>query len=828
MANMVLGTVKPIKIEDEMRSSYLDYAMSVIVSRALPDVRDGLKPVHRRILYAMNDMGLTHASPHRKSARIVGEVLGKYHPHGDTSVYDAMVRMAQDFSLRYPLVDGQGNFGSVDNDPPAAMRYTEVRLARIAGEMLVDIEKNTVNFMPNFDDSLQEPRVLPTQLPNLLLNGSSGIAVGMATNIPPHNLGEVCDAISYLINNPGATIDELTQFIKGPDFPTAGIILGREGIKSAYATGHGKVVIRAKARVESIARAGRQQIVVTELPYQTNKADLVETIAELVKDKKIVGISELRDESDRHGMRIVIELRREAQPEQVLNNLYKYTAMQSAFFANMLALVDGQPRVIGLKEALQYYVDFRHEVITRRSRFELKEARARAHILEGLKIALDNIDRVIATIRKSETVEVARQSLMADFGLSQIQAILDMQLRRLANLERRKILDEYAEVLKTISYLEDLLANPRRMLLLIKEEVTNLKSKYGDPRRTEIVEHGEVQFREEDLIPHQRMVVTLSNRGYVKRVPARLYTPQHRGGKGIIGMVTREGDPVRLLTVADTHDILYFFTNRGKVFSLKCHELPADGSRVAKGTAVVNLFPVIEGERVTAMVAVTDFVPDTYMLMATTGGEIKKTAVDKFAAVRSSGLIAMDLAEGDELVAACLATDRDDVILVTQKGQSIKFTVARLRASSRTSGGVRAIRLASGDRVVSMDKAEVEAFLLVVTSGGFGKLTPIRQYPRQHRAGGGVRTFKTAEKTGEVTASRVVSLSEQVMIISALGIVTRTPVKEKDPRRGITTQGRSTEGVRLMKLDSGDEVVAVASFDGEKDKNSDKDKKEGK
>ena len=830
MANMVLGTVKPIKIEDEMRSSYLDYAMSVIVSRALPDVRDGLKPVHRRILYAMNDMGLTHASPHRKSARIVGEVLGKYHPHGDTSVYDAMVRMAQDFSMRYPLVDGQGNFGSVDNDPPAAMRYTEARLARIAGEMLVDIEKNTVNFMPNFDDSLQEPRVLPTQLPNLLLNGSSGIAVGMATNIPPHNLGEVCDAISYLINNPGAMIDELTQFIKGPDFPTAGIILGREGIKSAYATGHGKVVIRAKARVESIARTGRQQIVVTELPYQTNKADLVETIAELVKDKKIVGISELRDESDRHGMRIVIELRREAQPEQVLNNLYKYTAMQSAFFANMLALVDGQPRVIGLKEALQYYVDFRHEVITRRSRFELKEARARAHILEGLKIALDNIDRVIATIRKSETVEVARQSLMADFGLSQIQAqaILDMQLRRLANLERRKILDEYAEVLKTISYLEDLLANPRRMLLLIKEEVTNLKSKYGDPRRTEIVEHGEVQFREEDLIPHQRMVVTLSNRGYVKRVPARLYTPQHRGGKGIIGMVTREGDPVRLLTVADTHDILYFFTNRGKVFSLKCHDLPADGSRVAKGMAVVNLFPVIEGERVTAMVAVTDFVPDTYMLMATTRGEIKKTAVDKFAAVRSSGLIAMDLAEGDELVAACLAIDRDDVILVTQKGQSIKFAVARLRASSRTSGGVRAIRLASGDRVVSMDKAEVEAFLLVVTSGGFGKLTPIKQYPRQHRAGGGVRTFKTAEKTGEVAASRVVSLSEQVMIISADGIVTRTPVKEKDPRQGITTQGRSTEGVRLMKLDSDDEVVAVASFDGEKDKNSDKDKKEGK
>jgi len=817
---MVLGAVKPINIEDEMRSSYLDYAMSVIVSRALPDVRDGLKPVHRRILYAVNDMGITHAGPHKKSARIVGEVLGKYHPHGDTSVYDAMVRMAQDFSMRYPLIDGQGNFGSVDNDPPAAMRYTEARLARIAGEMLVDINKDTVDFMPNFDDSLKEPKVLPTRLPNLLLNGSSGIAVGMATNIPPHNLGEVCDAISYLIDNPGAAIDELTQFIKGPDFPTAGIILGREGIKNAYATGHGKIVVRARARAESIDRTGRQQIVVTELPYQTNKAYLMEKIAELVKDKKIVGISELRDESDRQGMRIVIELKREAQPEQVLNNLYKYTAMQSSFFANMLALVGGQPRVISLKEALQYYVDFRHEVITRRSKFELKEARARAHILEGLKIALDNIDKVIATIRKSETAEVARQNLMTGFGLSQAQAqaILDMQLRRLANLERRKVLDEYAEVVKTIAYLEDLLANPRRMLLLIKGEVDELKSKYSDPRRTEIIEHGVVQFREEDLVPHQRMVVTLSERGYVKRVPARLYTPQHRGGKGIIGMVTREGDPVRLLTVADTHDNLLFFTNRGKVFCLKCHEIPADSSRVAKGMAVINLFPVTEGERVTAMVDVTDFTPDTYMLMATSQGEIKKTAVDNFASVRSSGLIAMDLAKGDELVATCLATDQDDIIFVTQKGQSIRFAVASLRASSRTSGGVRAIRLTSGDNVVSMDRAEVDACLLVVTTGGFGKLTPISDYPRQHRAGGGVKTFKVIEKAGKVAAARVVSLSEQVMIISAAGIVTRTPVKEKDPRKGITTQGRGTQGVRLMKLDPGDEVVAITSFVGEKGK----------
>jgi len=827
---MVLGTVKPINIEDEMRGSYLDYAMSVIVSRALPDVRDGLKPVHRRILYAMNDMGLAHASPHRKSARIVGEVLGKYHPHGDTSVYDAMVRMAQDFSMRYPLVDGQGNFGSVDNDPPAAMRYTEARLARIAEEMLVDIDKDTVDFMPNFDDSLKEPRVLPTRLPNLLLNGSAGIAVGMATNIPPHNLGEVCDAIAYLIDSPGATIDELIQFVKGPDFPTAGIILGQEGIKNAYATGHGKVVIRAKARVESITRMGRQQIVVTELPYQTNKADLVETIAELVRDKKIVGISELRDESDRQGMRIVIELRREAQPEQVLNNLYKHTAMQSSFFANMLALVGGQPKVISLKEALQSYIDFRHEVITRRSKFELKEAKARAHILEGLKIALDNIDKVIATIRKSETAEIARQSLMANFELSQAQAqaILDMQLRRLANLERQKILDEYAEMVKKIAYLEDLLANPRRMLLLIKGEVDELKSRYGDPRRTEIAEQGEVQFREEDLIPHQRMAVTLSNRGYVKRVPARLYTPQHRGGKGIIGMVTREADAVKMLTVADTHDILFFFTNRGKVFSLKCHELPVDSSRVARGIAVINLFPVAEGERVTAMVPVTYFTQDTFMLMATCLGEVKKTAVANFASVRSSGLIAMDLAEGDELVAACLATDQDNIIFVTQKGQSIRFAVGSLRASSRTSGGVRAIRLAPGDQVVSMDKARADAYLLVVTAGGFGKLTPISQYPRQHRAGGGVRTFKIADKTDEVVAAKVVSPSNQVMIISAGGIVTRTPVKEKDPRQGITLQGRSTQGVRLMKLESGDKVVAIASFDGEKDKGAHKEAKKGK
>ncbi|MBA7634085.1 DNA gyrase subunit A [subsurface metagenome] len=812
---MVLGTTKPVNIEDEMRSSYLDYAMSVIVSRALPDVRDGLKPVQRRILYAMNGIGLSHASAYKKSARIVGEVLGKYHPHGDTSVYEAMVRLAQDFSMRCVLVDGQGNFGSMDNDPPAAMRYTEARLAAIAERMLVDIDKETVNFVPNFDDSLTEPSVLPTQLPNLLVNGGSGIAVGMATNIPPHNLGEVCDALSYLIDNPEATIEELIPFIKGPDFPTGGIILGQEGIKHAYATGHGRVVVRAKTHVGDIPGVGRRQIVVTELPYQTNKAALVEKIAELVKDKKIGGISELRDESDRQGMRIVIELRREAQPRQVLNNLYKHTPMQSTFFINMLALVDRQPRVISLKEALQYYIDFRHEVITRRSQFELKVAKARAHILEGLKIALDQIDRVISTIRKAETADEARRNLMTGFGLSQAQAqaILDMQLRRLANLERRKILDEYTEVLKNIAYLEDLLSNPRRILALIREEVGELKSKYGDPRRTEIVEQGVMEFSEEDLIPHQRVVVTLSSRGFIKRIPSRTYKPQHRGGKGIIGMVTREADAVRFLTVADTHDSLLFFTNRGKVFCLKCYELSADSTRTAKGMAVVNLFPIAADERVTAMVAVTDFTPGTFLLMATCRGKIKKTAVNNFASVRSSGLIAIDLGVGDELVATCMATDQDDVILATSKGRSIRFAVSTLRATSRTSGGVRGIRLAPGDQVVDMDCAYPDAFVLVVTTGGFGKLTPVSRYPRQHRAGSGVRTFKITQKTGEVADAKVVSSSQQLMIISADGIVIRTPVREKDPKQGITIQGRSTEGVRLMRLGQGDKVVAIASFD---------------
>ena len=812
---MVSGMIRPVNIEEEMKSSYLDYAMSVIVSRALPDVRDGLKPVHRRILYSMHDMGMRSNSPHRKSARLVGEVMGKYHPHGDAAIYDAMVRMAQDFSMRYPLVDGQGNFGSMDNDPPAAMRYTEARLSKIAEEMLVDIEKETVNFMPNFDESLQEPTVLPTRLPNLLLNGGSGIAVGMATNIPPHNLNEVCDAISYLIDNPRATIEDLGKYVKGPDFPTAGIIQGSEGIRNAYTTGHGKVVVRAKAHVSSQSAGGRQQIVVSELPYQTNKAALVENIADLVRNKKVEGISDLRDESDRQGMRVVIELKKEAQPQKILNNLYKHTSMQSSFFVNMLALVDGQPRVISLKEALQNFIDFRQQVITRRSKYELKQAKARAHILEGLRIALDNIDMVIKTIRESETAEVARKNLMERFTLTQIQAqaILDMQLRRLANLERNKILEEYAEVLKTISYLEDLLRNPRRILQLVKEDMSELKSKYGDERRTAILDQGVLEFTEEDLIPHDRVVVTLSSRGFIKRITSRNYTPQHRGGKGIIGQVTREADAVMLLTVADTHDDMFFFTDRGKVYYLKCHEIPSGSSRTSKGLAIINLLSIVENEKVTSMTATTGLLPDAYMVMATKKGEIKKTSLDKFAVVRSSGLIAMDLEPGDELVSVVMATDKDDVIIITQKGQSIKFPVSSLRAASRTSGGVRGIRLAADDGVVSIDKVIPDAFLLVVSEGGYGKITPLEQYPRQHRAGGGVRTFKIVEKSGRVTAARVVTPKEQVMLISAEGMVTRTPVKEKDPRQGISTQGRSTQGVRVMTLDEGDRLVAITTFE---------------
>jgi len=804
---METGIVNLIDIEKEMKSSYLDYAMSVIVSRALPDARDGLKPVQRRVLYAMDGLGLHHNSPHKKSARIVGEVMGKYHPHGDAPVYETMVRIAQNFSLRYVLIDGQGNFGSVDGDPPAAMRYTEARLAEIAEEMLLDSDKNTVDLVSNFDDSLKEPSVLPARLPNLLVNGSSGIAVGMATNIPPHNLGEICDAIAYLIDNSQATTSELMQFVKGPDFPTAGIILGKEGIESAYATGQGKIMLRAKAS-EVDGKGGKRQIVVTELPYQVNKAALVERIAGLVKGKRISGISEVRDESDRKGMRLVIELRKEAQPQRVLNNLYKYTPMQSAFFINMVALVDGQPKIINLKEALTCYIEFRFQVITRRSQFELDKARDRAHILEGLRIALNNMEQVLSIIRQSQTVESARANLMAALMLSQIQAqaILDMPLRRLARLEQEKIAEEYTTVIKNVSYLEDLLANPRKVFSLVAQDARELKSKYGDPRRTLVEEEEITEFKKEDLIPHGEMVVTLTSQGFIKRVPVDTYRLQHRGGKGVMGMMIREADTVRHIQVADTHDNLLFFTSSSKVYTLKCYDIPEDSSRTTKGIALVNLLPIDLEDEVTGLLATADFPSNMFLLMATLRGVIKKTSLDKFASIRKNGLIAMSLKKQDKLVSARVVADEDEVILVTQEGQAIRFKVKNLRTASRTSGGVRGIRLID-DCAIGMDVVFPDAYVLSVTQNGFGKLTPIKNYPVHKWGGKGIRAHRVGEKTGKVAMSRLVSLRGYLAMLSVKGNVECIPIEQ------ISVQGRNSRGIRLMTLAEGDSVVSFASWD---------------
>jgi DNA gyrase subunit A len=824
---MELGlSIKPIGIEEEMRRSYLDYAMSVIVSRALPDVRDGLKPVHRRILFAMNDLGMRHNSSYKKSARIVGEVLGKYHPHGDSSVYYAMVRMAQDFSMRYPLVDGQGNFGSVDDDPPAAMRYTEARLARIADEMLLDIDKDTVDFMPNFDDSLKEPTVLPARLPSLLVNGSSGIAVGMATNIPPHNLSEICDATHYLIENPEASVDELMQFVKGPDFPTAGIICGVEGIKNAYATGQGKVVIRARV-VEESTKSGKMQLVVTELPYQTIKSELVKKIAELARDKRIEGISDVRDESDRQGMRIVIGLRKDAHPAKVQNNLFKNTSMQSTFFINMLALVDGMPRVINLKEALQCYVAFRTVVITRRTKFDLQKAKERAHILEGFKIALDHLDAVIKTIRESETAEAARTNLMTEFSLSQMQAqaILEMQLRRLANLERKKILDEYKDVLKTINYLEDLLANPEKILKLIQQDLLDLKSKYGDKRRS-VIESNEVgQFQVQDLIPHMDVIVTLSEQGYIKRIPADVFRKQLRGGRGVKGMVTRESDDVMSSMSADTHDNLLFFTNRGRVFKMKCHEIPQDIARTTKGINIVNLIPIEAREKVTAMFVPEKTDPGLFMLLATSKGIVKKTSLDNFADVRRSGLIAMKLKPDEELIGVDVVSDSDKLMLVSRNGQAVKFPVAPLRNASRTSGGVRGIKLNKGDLVVSMGTVQPSADLITVTENGYGKRTKVDKFPLHGRGGKGVMAHRVNDKTGKVIAAKFVPQGYELFITTANGVQLRINVNAeresrveeggKKRREGVPVKGRITQGVMLSRLDEGDRVVAIALVETE-------------
>ncbi|MFA5374410.1 MAG: DNA gyrase subunit A [Dehalococcoidia bacterium] len=802
---MQIGAVKQVDIREEMKTSYLDYAMSVIVARALPDVRDGLKPVQRRILYAMGEMGIHYNSAHKKSARIVGEVMGKFHPHGDAPVYEAMVRMAQDFSMRYPLIDGQGNFGSIDNDPPAAMRYTEARLARISQEMLADIDKDTVGFIQNFDGSLMEPVVLPSRIPNLLVNGAAGIAVGMATNIPPHNLGEISDALCLLIDNPEVSPDELSEIVKGPDFPTAGIIYGREGIKNAYATGKGRVIIRARHSIEELAK-GRQQIVVTELPYQVNKAALVERISDLVKSKKLEGITELRDESDRNGMRVVIELRRGMEPEQVLNNLFKHTPMQTAFYLNMLALVDGQPKVIGLKTALNQYIIFRQDVIIRRTKFDLKKAQERAHILEGLKIALDNLDEVITTIRNSHSVESARKNLMEKFKLSEIQAqaILEMQLRRLAALERKKINDEYAEILKTIAYLEDLLANPRKILFLIKEDVIDVKEKYGDQRRSEIIAEELGHLSEEDLVHHQKVAIVLTTRGYIKRMPLETYRVQQRGGRGVAGISIREEETVRRLLVADTLDTLLFFTNLGRVYSLKCYKVPQETSRIAKGTPLVKLISISEEERVTEVLPVTEFIPGYFLLMMASKGVIKRTALENFASVRSNGIIAMKLPKGDQLISARIAKNEDEVIIISEKAQAIRFAVSELRIASRTSGGVRGMRLAPEDRVVQMDIILPDASVLVLTKTGQGKCSRLANYRKQSRGGSGVKTL--SGKVGPVVAARVINDSDEVMIQSSQGVVIRM--------RGdvIPVQGRIRRGASIMKLDEGDEVMSIAAL----------------
>ena len=800
--------IRPIRIEEEMRNSYLDYAMSVIVARALPDVRDGLKPVQRRILYAMDDLGMRAGTAYRKSARLVGDVLGKYHPHGDSAVYDALVRMAQDFSLRYPLIDGQGNFGSIDDDPPAAMRYTEARLAAIAQEMLADIDRDTVDFGVNFDDSLREPLVLPARLPNLLINGASGIAVGMATSIPPHNLREVCDAVIHLIDHPEATVDDLMKFIQGPDFPTGGTIMGREGILNAYSSGRGRVVVRAKAEIEEMARGGRKQIVVTEIPYQVNKATLVEKIALLSKDKKIDGISDIRDESDRHGLRVVIELRREAQAEIVLNNLYKHTALQSAFSVNTLALVDGQPQVLPLKRILRHYIDFRRQVITRRAEFDLKKAQDRAHILEGLRIALNNLDAVIALIRGSADAETARQGLMQQFSLTQIQAqaILDMQLRRIAALERERIEEEYQGLMKTIADLQALLADPKKILAEIKKETRKLRKDYGDDRRTEITGEEARSYTPEEQIQHQEMVITITQRGYVKCMPASTYRSQHRGGKGITGMLPRESDVLQHLLVADTHDTLLFFTNRGKVYSLRCFEIPADATRTTRGTPAVNLLSLSEGERINAVVIKTGINEEGYILLGTRMGEIKRMELAALTNIRRNGLNAMDIEDGDEVISAWQAAEGDEVVMVSEQGMAARFPISEVRVSSRYAGGVRGMRLDPGDKVVSMDVVIPGAQLLVVSRKGLGKLSPIQAYRRTGRGVKGVKTLKITDKTGPVATAHLVQDATEVMLISEKGTIERVLLEQ------IPEQGRITQGVWIMRPSEGDSVVTATSF----------------
>jgi DNA gyrase subunit A len=806
------SNIRPIAIQDEMRAAYLDYAMSVIVSRALPDVRDGLKPVHRRILYAMQGMGLRPGSSYKKCAAVVGEVLGKYHPHGDSSVYDALVRMAQDFSMRHPLIDGQGNFGSVDDDPPAAMRYTEARLAQISEQLLQDIDRDTVDFVDNYDGSQREPTVLPTRMPLMLINGSSGIAVGMATNIPPHNLREICDAIEYLADHPEATADELINFVKGPDFPTAGIIIGREGILQAYHTGHGRIVTRARAVIEEMERGDRERIVVTELPYQVNKAAMVAKIAMLSKEKKIDGISEVRDESDREGLRVVVELARGVAAHVVLNNLYKHTTLQTAFHVNMVALVDGQPRVLSLKPALQHFIEFRRTVVRRRGEYDLNRARERAHILEGLTIALDNLDEVIALIRASNDVETARTGLMTQFGLTeaQAQAILDMQLRRLAALERERIANEYQELQTRIAELEDLLGSPEKMLAIVKEETRDLRKTYGQDRRTELTEAELTDATDEDLIPHADNVITLSDRGYLKRLPIEAYRLQHRGGKGVRGQETREGDAIQQLSVSDTHDWLLFFTDKGRVYREKVFRIHQDATRQTRGTPIQNLIQINPTEEiVTAVVAIANLEVDKYIVMATRRGEIKRMSMSQFANIRSNGLAAFDLNKGDSLLTARLADPGMSAIMITKNGKAVHFSLDDVRVrQTRGAGGVRGIRLLTDDEVVGMDVATEGAQLLILTDRGYGKRTIVDNFRKTGRGVQGVIALKITDKTGDIAAAVVTGPDvEEVMVGSSKAMVYRTAIKE------IRTLGRNTQGVQVMtKLPTDDRVMSMSAF----------------
>jgi DNA gyrase subunit A len=820
-----LGDVRTIRIEDEMRTSYLDYAMSVIVARALPDVRDGLKPVHRRILYTMGEMGLSATSSYRKCAAIVGEVMGKLHPHGDAAIYDALVRLAQDFSMRYPLIDGQGNFGSVDGDSAAAMRYTEARLAAIAAEMLADIDRATVDFADNYDGQHREPTILPARLPNLLVNGSSGIAVGMATNIPPHHLGEVVDATIALIDDPELTSDDLCAFVKGPDFPTGGSIFRYEQQKNAitgatetvdairqmYAHGHGRVIMRAQVSFEE-ARRDRMAIIVTELPYQVNKATLLEKIADLVKDKRIDGIADLRDESDRDGMRIYVEVKNDANPHTVLNNLFKHTAMQLAFNLNMLALVDGQPQTLPLKSVIAHHVEHRQQIVRRRTEFDLNKARERAHVLEGLKIALDHLDEVIRTIRESADVEAARANLIVRFGLSEIQAqaILDMRLARLAALERKKIEDEYLAIIQLIAELEDILANPARVLSIIKDELLELKRKYAGERRTRVVDDSSREMTDEDLIADEDVVVTISRRGYIKRQPVATYRRQGRGGKGIIGHVTREEDAVDSLLVANTHDWALFFTNRGRVFSAKVHSV-VDASRQAKGIPIINLpgVQVEAGEVPTATLVVPDFKAGNFLVMATRRGVIKKTPLEQFEKVRSSGIRAITLAETDELAWVDVAAGSDDVIIATALGKLARFAETEVRAMGRDAAGVIGIRLArAGDEVVSMSVVQPGRDLLVLTETGYGKRVALAEFRRKHRGGQGVMLIPLeGRKTGRVAAvQQVTEQDDELLLISAGGQVVRTETNT------INRYSSGARGVITMRLNEGDKVVGIAAF----------------